>query len=291
MSEIRLSDFEFQLLRRMIYQQIGIALGSSKKELVQARLASRLRELGIPNYLTYYRFLRSQKNRQVELQELVNRITTNTTTFFREKAHFKFLAEEVLPAWRRRALRQGMARLRMWSAGCSTGQEPYSMAAVVQTVLGEHSNWDIKILATDVSSRALAVAQSGRYADSYNDLPAAYREPFAAIRSGGQLTVAIPSALRMRVVFRLLNLLSERFPFKSGFDVLFCRNVLIYFDEATRTTLIRQLVAQLVPGGYLFLGMSEGLVQIPPGLAAVGQSIYRSTPPIDPSGSEVRSDV
>ena len=274
MSEESLTDTEFQLLRRLVYAQTGITLGSRKKALLQARLSGRLRELGMTSFLTYYRYLRSAKNQQEELQHLVNRVATNTTAFFREPVHFAFLAKLLLPAWRRQTTRA--PRLRMWSAGCSTGQEAYSLAAVLHSVLGSGAGLDAKILATDVSSRALAVGKAARYSESLAVIPPCWRGSFLNVRNGEQRYLTVAPAARERVSFRLLNLLTERFPFRGRFDVIFCRNVMIYFDEPTQQSVIARLAEQLTPGGCLFLGLAEGLTRIPPGLTALGQSIYQN---------------
>src|SRR4051812_41976009 len=175
MSDARLTDTEFQLLRRLVYAQTGISLGSRKKALLQARLSGRLRELGLSTFLSYYRYLGAAKNQQEELQHLVNRVATNTTAFFREPVHFTFLADVLLPAWRRQMARNSAPRLRLWSAGCSTGQEAYSLAAVVHSVLGDSPQLDAKILATDISSRALWVAQEARYSTPLAAIPARWR--------------------------------------------------------------------------------------------------------------------
>jgi chemotaxis protein methyltransferase CheR len=277
MSEHRLSDIEFQLLRRLVYTQTGITLGIRKKALLQARLSGRLRELGMASFLSYYRYLRTASNQQEELQHLVNRVATNTTALFREPVHFDFLAELLLPAWRRQVARSSAPRLRLWSAGCSTGQEAYSLAAVLHSFLGEGARSDAKILATDVSSRALAVAKAARYSDSLAVVPPRWRGSFLSVRSGEQRYLTVAPAARARVSFRLLNLLTERLPFRGRFDVIFCRNVLIYFDEPTQQAVLARLAEQLTPGGCLVLGLAEGLTQLPPGLLALGQSIYQNT--------------
>jgi chemotaxis protein methyltransferase CheR len=276
MTEARLTDVEFQLLRRLVYTQTGITLGSRKKALLQARLAGRLRELGMTSFLAYYRYLRTTANQQEELQQLVNCVATNTTAFFREPVHYNFLAQLLLPAWRRQAVRNAAPRLRLWSAGCSTGQEAYSLAAVVHRVLGDHPQLDAKILATDISSRALATAKAARYSDALNSIPAAWRGSFVSVRSGDQRYLTVMPAVRSRVTFRLLNLLAPRLPFRGRFDVIFCRNVLIYFDEAGQQEVIGRLARQLATGGCLFLSLAEGLTRVPHGLTALGHSIYQN---------------
>ena len=277
MSELQLTDPEYQLLRRLVYTQTGITLGNRKKALLQARLSGRLRELGLPSFLAYYRYVRAALNQQEELQHLVNRVATNTTAFFREPVHFRFLAESLLPAWQRQVARDRAPRLRLWSAGCSTGQEAYSLAAVLHSFLGEGARLDAKILATDVSSRALAMAKAARYSDPLAVIPPGWRGSFLSVRSGEQRYLTVTPAARARVSFRLLNLLTERLPFRGRFDVIFCRNVLIYFDEPTQHAVIARLAEQLTPRGCLVLGLAEGLTQIPAGLVALGQSIYQNT--------------
>ena len=276
MSDALLTDAEFQLLRSLVYAQTGIALGDRKKALLQARLSGRLRELGMSSFLSYYRYLQTADNQQDELQHLVNRVTTNITAFFREPVHFAFLSEMLLPAWRKQVARSRAPRLRLWSAGCSTGQEAYSLAAVLHSVLGESSRVDAKILATDVSSRALAVAKAARYSEPLTVIPTSWRGSFLSVRAGEQRYLTVTPAARAWVSFRLLNLLTERLPFHGRFDVIFCRNVLIYFDEPTQQAVIARLADQLTAGGCLFLSLSEGLTRIPPGLTALGHSIYQN---------------
>lgn len=235
------------------------------------------------SFLSYYRYLQTADNQHDELQHLVNRVTTNITAFFREPVHFTFLAQMLLPAWQRQVARSRAPRLRLWSAGCSTGQEAYSLAAVLHSVLGESSRVDAKILATDVSSRALAIAKAARYSEPLSVIPTSWRGSFLSTRSGEQRYLTVTPAARAWVSFRLLNLLTERLPFRGRFDVIFCRNVLIYFDEPTQQAVIARLADQLNPGGCLFLSLSEGLTRIPPGLTALGHSIYQNNrPPEEP---------
>lgn len=275
MSGLVLGQAEFELLRDYIHEQAGIALGPSKRLLLESRLRSRVQELGLPSFLQYYKRVVADASGQ-EAQDLVDRVTTQTTAFFREPAHFELLARHVLPGWLAEPQGPGLRRLRLWSAACSTGQEVYSMAAVVNAVLRGRDDVDVKILATDVSSRALARAEAAQYpAEEWRALPLGWRRGFQLWDRGSRCSLRVAPELRALVAFRWLNLLENPFPFSGRFDVIFCRNVFIYFDDETRRSLLERLMERLQPGGFLFLGMAEALVRIPKGLSPVVPSVYR----------------
>jgi chemotaxis protein methyltransferase CheR len=268
-----LGDPEFEFLRHVVGENAGIVLGPNKRQLVQGRLARRLRELGLRSYQEYCEHVK--RSGPEELVGLINALTTNVTSFFREKHHFDALTEYMLPeAMRRNAASR---RVRVWSAGCSTGEEPYCVAMAAAEVLPP-TGWDFKVLATDIDSNVIAFAQEGVYPlDRVAALPSErLRESFQK-GSGEQAGKAIVKAqLRSAVTFRVLNLL-QPWPMRGPFDVIFCRNVMIYFDQPTREKLVTRFAHMLAPGGYLCIGHAESLHTSSVPLEPVGKTIYRKT--------------
>jgi len=271
--EFEFSDQDFQHIRRIINEVAGISLADSKRELVYSRLSRRLRQLGLRRFEDYCTLLESGAD-TAELSEFVNALTTNLTSFFREPHHFDFLAGELLPTLvRERGLTN--RRLRIWSAGCSTGEEPYTIAMVVRETLPT-AGWDIKILATDLDSNVLSTAQRGIYDwDRVKDLPEARRRRWFLKGCGareGQVRVA--PALCDLITFRRLNLMEE-WPMSGAFDIVFCRNVVIYFDKPTQRVLFDRFADRLIEQGYLFVGHSESLFKVTERFAPLGKTIYR----------------
>jgi chemotaxis protein methyltransferase CheR len=267
-----LADAEFEFIRHVIGENAGIVLGPNKRQLVQGRLARRLRELGLPSYEAYCNHVRNSGPE--ELVGLINAITTNVTAFFRENHHFEALAAYMIPEALQR--NQQSRRLRIWSAGCSTGEEPYCLAMVASEAMPTGARWDLKILATDIDSDVVAAAHAGIYPlDRLTSVPQAmlrrcFRKGTGA--NAGQALVQ-PDIARL-VSFRTLNLL-QAWPMSGPFDIIFCRNVMIYFDQATREKLVARFAAMLTPGGYLCLGHSES-IHAPNGpFRLVGKTIYR----------------
>lgn len=276
MTECSVKPTEFRLLRDLVYRQIGVCLTDAKVGLLESRLRGRLRELGLTSFLSYYHHLIEQDEERAELQHLVDAITTNTTSFFREPVHFEFLARELVPAWVRRQSSAHMPRIRLWSAACSTGQEAYSLASVLRFGLHDLRGFDAKILGTDVSQRALRAARAARYPQrAAAEIPHRWRGTLVRSGHGDAAFLTLPDDMRALTVFQPLNLMAESYPFSGRFDAIFCRNALIYFDGPTRRALIGKLLHHLAPGGYLFLGLSEPLVEPPKALRALGQSVYQ----------------
>jgi chemotaxis protein methyltransferase CheR len=266
-----LGDAEFEFIRHVVGENAGIVLGPNKRQLVQGRLARRLRELRLGSYQEYCEHVR--RSGPEELVGLINALTTNVTSFFRENHHFEALAEYMLPeAMRRNA---GSRRIRIWSAGCSTGEEPYCVAMTAADVVPS-VGWDCKVLATDIDSNVIAFGQQGVYPlDRIASLPTERLRSCFQKGTGLQLGKAIVKAqLRAVVTFRVLNLLHP-WPMHGPFDVIFCRNVMIYFDQATRERLVRRFVEMLAPGGYLCIGHAESLHTLDTPVRAVGKTIYR----------------
>ncbi len=265
-----ISDAEFGLLQQLVLREAGIHLGPPKRELLVARLGRRLRELGLASFGAYYRKVRRDPT---ELAEMLDRIATNETGFFREPAQFELLAQRIFPAWESEAQAGRRPRtLKAWSAGCSTGEEPYSLA---MCALAHLPGWSVEILATDISHRVLARAREALFPLARADqVPAPYRERFMlrGVRSREGWMKAGPE-LRSVVRFRHLNL-SRELPAGGSYDLIFCRNVLIYFHPAARRRTLQALVGRLTPGGYLLLGHSESLGELWDRLRRVVPTVY-----------------
>jgi chemotaxis protein methyltransferase CheR len=265
-----LGDPEFEFIRHVVGENAGIVLGPNKRQLVQGRLARRLRELGLRSYQEYCEHVRSSGPE--ELVGLINALTTNVTSFFRENHHFEALAAYMLPeAMRRNA---GSRRLRVWSAGCSTGEEAYCVAMTAADVVPP--GWDFKVLATDIDSDVIAFAQQGVYPlDRVASLPSERLRSCFQKGTGVEAGKAIVKAhLRTAVTFRVLNL-QQQWPMHGPFDVIFCRNVMIYFDQPTRERLVSRFSEMLAPGGYLCIGHAESLHTANVPVQPVGKTIYR----------------
>ncbi|HEY5806320.1 MAG TPA: protein-glutamate O-methyltransferase CheR [Povalibacter sp.] len=267
-----LGDAEFEFIRHVIGENAGIVLGPNKRQLVQGRLARRLRELSLPTYEAYCDHLRNSGPE--ELVGLINALTTNVTAFFRENHHFDALASYMIPEALKR--NQTARRLRIWSAGCSTGEEPYCIAMVLAESLPSSERWDAKILATDIDSDVIHFAQQGIYPlDRLTSVPQArLRRSFrkGVGENAGQALIQ-PDLARL-ITFRTLNL-QRSWPMQGPFDIIFCRNVMIYFDQPTRERLVSRFAALLAPNGYLCLGHSESIHAGTAPFQLVGKTIYR----------------
>jgi chemotaxis protein methyltransferase CheR len=269
--EFELTDSEFKRLRELVHARTGIALSEAKRELLYGRLARRLRKLKLNSFAEYCRLVESDES--AELQELTNAITTNLTSFFREDYHFKQLSLEALPQIESK--RSSTRRIRLWSAGCSTGEEPYSMAIVMRESLARLAGWDIKLLATDIDSKVVATATEGVYAsDRFKGVaPERVRSWFREV-AGRPGFLAASAELKSLITFKQLNLL-DPWPVKGPFDVIFCRNVVIYFDKATQRGLFDRMADLQEPGGWLFIGHSENLLNVTRRYKLVGRTVYR----------------
>ena len=270
--EFPFTDTDFDCIRTLVNQHTGIVLSDAKRDLVYGRLTKRLRQLRLHSFQAYCQVL--QTGDPQELEQLVNAITTNLTMFFREAHHFDMLATTLLPALRES--KTPPRRLRIWSAGCSTGEEPYSIAMVCKAVLPDTEEWDVKILATDIDSQVLATAQCGVYSvERVQGLsPAHLQRWFRKGQGGNTGLVRVVPALQELITFRQLNLI-HAWPMRGPFDIIFCRNVVIYFDKATQRQLFDQFADLLDPHGYLFVGHSESLFQLTNRFEPLGKTIYR----------------
>ncbi len=253
-----LSDHEFRALRDLIHDRFGINLTEQKRSLLAGRLQKLLRRYNLTTFRDYYKYVVADTSGQA-LIELVDRVSTNHTSFFREPAHFEFLRQTALPeiinAHRRRRNRD----LRIWCAGCATGEEAYSLMMTLMETLGdEYSAWDAGLLATDISGEALDVAKTGVYStERIQSIPIALVNKYLTKVDDGNWVMKL--RIRREITFRRFNLMNQTFPFRRPFDMIFCRNVMIYFDQPTKRELTHKLAALTVPEGYLFVGHSESL--------------------------------
>jgi chemotaxis protein methyltransferase CheR len=270
--EFAFSDEDFNSLRTLVRKHTGISLSDAKRELVYGRLSRRLRALGLRSFRDYRNVLSVDPEGQ-EMVEFCNAITTNLTSFFRESHHFDYLRDQVLVPL---GMRPPGQRLRIWSAGCSTGEEPYSIAMTVRESLPQAARHDIKVLATDLDSDVLARGRKGVYPEdrvkgmSQVRISTFFREQ----RAGGTLNLAVTPDIRELITFNQLNLMHE-LPMRGPFDVIFCRNVVIYFDKDTQRDLFRRFAQLQRPGDVLFLGHSESMFKVCDAYTLVGRTIYR----------------
>jgi chemotaxis protein methyltransferase CheR len=273
--ELDLTAHDYELFRTLIYEKSGINLGDKKQQLLRARLGKRLRGSGFESYRAYYEHVRNDSS-GAELCALIDAVSTNTTHLFREKLHFDFLAKTLLQQLDDRRWRAANSTLRVWSAGCSTGDESYSLAMTVDNTLAQ-TGLDWRILATDISTRVLEKARAGVYeSHRLGTVPPEFRVRYFV---PADAAVQVCPALRKRITFAQFNLMSPRFPFRHGFHYIFCRNVMIYFDRPTQQRLVAQFAAQLQPGGHLLIGHSESLNAIQHPLEYVQPTIYRKPNP------------
>lgn len=265
-----ISDDEFSRLRNLIHQRFGINLTEQKRSLLVGRLQKLMRTLDLQTFSDYYDYLCNDKT-EGALSELVNLISTNHTYFNREKDHFDYFSQVALPRIVDKLKREKRKDLRIWCAGCSSGEEPYTLLMLMMEYLGsEYDNWDAGILATDISDRALTVARRGVYAtDRVMQLPEQLRRKY--FKAAGTGEMAVIDKVKREATFRRFNLMNTTFPFKKPFQMIFCRNVMIYFDQPTREALVSRYHRFTEPGGYLFIGHSETLGR--------SQTLYRYLQP------------
>lgn len=281
-STFTLKPKEFKLFRDLIYQEAGISLGEGKHQLVESRLSKRLRTLDLTTYQEYYDYLMKSDPGGEERLRMINCLTTNKTDFFREDHHFKYLKSHVFPALEKRAKETGERKLRIWSAACSTGEEPYTLAMTVLEHFGPMSinGWDIRILASDVDTDVLAHAQRGLYAaERVADVPKdVLKRCFIRTSRSDEAPYQIRPELQELITFRRINFIEPEWPIHTVFDVIFCRNVMIYFDEPTQDRLLTRFSDVLVPEGHLFIGHSESILRLDRIYKSIGNTVYRLRP-------------
>lgn len=263
-------DFEF--ISKLVYDRTGIVLAEHKRNMVYSRLSRRLRQLNFQTFGEYIAYVQGPAEKE-EMGNLVNAITTNLTSFFREGHHFDHLRDKVLEPLL--SAPSPTKRLRIWSAGCSSGAEPYSIAMVLAACLEKHAGWDAKILATDIDTNMLDRGASGHYrAQDLENIPQIYRKYIDKMKRPGEDGIVMKPVIRKLVHFRRLNLL-EPWPIKGPFDVIFCRNVVIYFDKETQSKLFARYAKLIKPDGYLYIGHSENLFKVTDQFKLEGKTIYR----------------
>ncbi|MBW2100633.1 MAG: protein-glutamate O-methyltransferase [Deltaproteobacteria bacterium] len=269
LTSIELSEKQFKKVSQLVYHFCGINLKEGKQALVRARLIKRLRALGISGFEEYLEFIETDNGRH-ELGFMIDVMTTNKTSFFREQEHFNFLSKKILPELKCR-------RMRFWSAACSSGEEPFSLAILLREKMLDIDNKDVLILATDISTKMLENACKGIYKEqAVQGLPASFLQKyFVKIRNGSlPCNYQVKDTIRTMVRPAWLNLM-DSWPMKGPFNVIFCRNVMIYFDRPTQQRLINRFWDFLEPGGYLFVGHSEGLSAISHKFCYVRPATYR----------------
>jgi len=266
-AECELTAAQFTRIADMLYKHAGIRMREWKEGLVRARLAKRLRKLGLPDFDAYLSLVQSERSR-AEFAEMIDALTTNKTSFLREVSHFDYLRDHILPDLR--------GPVRIWSAGCSTGEEPYTLGMYLNEAYGAETSRRVKILATDISHRVLAQAKAGQYpAETMSDVPSPWLQKYWSTKrdaTGREVSDAGP-ALRTLVHFAKLNLM-EHWPMQGPFDTILCRNVMIYFEKATQQKLVERYWALLRPGGHLFVGHSESLTGLTHRFRYVQPAVY-----------------
>lgn len=272
-----LSNKDFQRLSGFIYDELGIKMPEAKRSMLTGRLGKRLRALSLASFGDYCDFLFSAEGQEQEMVHLINVVTTNKTDFFREPSHFDYLVRQALPELRRCGLLGAGRKLKLWSAGCSTGEEPYTLGMVLAEVQAQTPGFGFEILATDISTRVLEVARRAVYPlERVDPVPAALRSKYLLKnRDRNNPLVRIAPELRSRVSFGQLNFMAETFGLREPLDIIFCRNVIIYFDKQAQERLMSKFCRHLKTGGFLFLGHSESLHGYDVPLSQVAPTVYR----------------
>jgi chemotaxis protein methyltransferase CheR len=268
--EYVISTDEFERFRKLIYDESGITLSDQKRTLLVSRLSKRLRDLGLSTFSEYYDRVMEDATRD-EFTRMLDLISTNKTDFFRESNHFDFLRDRILPEL------EDVKRIRIWSSACSTGEEPYTIAITLYEGVQDPAQWEFKILASDLSTRVLAKAATGIYeTDRVKNIPEdVVRRHFLRGRGDRAGFVKVKPHLAAIIRFRRLNLMDDHYPIKNPLDLIFCRNVMIYFDRPTQEQLVNKFHRYLKPGGYLFIGHSESLHWIRHPFRSLAPTIYR----------------
>ncbi len=274
---VRMPERIFRKLSKFIHSRLGVKIPPTKKLMLEGRLRKRLRHLGYTSFEEYYEFLFSPEGLREELPHMVDVVTTHKTDFFREPAHFKYLTEEAVP----RLVSEGILvpdhRLLVWSAGCSTGQEPYTLAMVLHQLSINKKGFHFAILATDVSQKVIETGRLGIYEEETIDpVPEALkRRYFLRSRERSKRLVRVIPELRSKIFFHPMNFLEDELNIREPFHVIFCRNVIIYFDKATQEIIVNKLCRYLIPKGYMFMGHSETIHGLKVPLEPVAPTVYR----------------
>ena len=274
-SSAEMSDETFASIAALAKAEAGLILSVTKSTMVQSRLRPRLKELGLPSFQAYSNFVTSAEG-QSERIKMISALTTNVSHFFREPHHFDILLEETLPELLAKSSRG--ERIRIWSAGCSSGQEPYSLAMALLDAAPELATRDFLILASDIDPKIMQKARLGQYSlQQIKGIPSAFQEKYLTVVDGKSETYEVTEEIKKTVRFRDLNLLAD-WPMKNSFDVIFCRNVVIYFDAETQANLWPRFHSALKPDGWFFLGHSERISEnAMDKFTAIGLTAYRPT--------------
>lgn len=274
--KIALKDSEFKLFAKLVYQKVGINIQPHKKSLVENRLRKRIKALNLESFGKYYDYVVKENDSGKEIIELINAISTNVTHFFREKKHFDYMKETVLPQFIKE--KKNDKKIRIWSAASSSGEEIYTILMTVNDFFKDKiAEWNYKILGTDISTEILQKAIAGQYLekDIKNINPGFVSKYFLKTISSNVPIYTIKDTYKQHVLFRRLNLIDNEFPLKKPLDIIFCRNVMIYFDKPTQEKIVNRFYKHLAPGGYLFIGHSEGLSGVNHGFKYLMPSIFR----------------
>ncbi len=273
--KVQMADEDFTRLSSFIYNELGIKMPDVKKVMLQSRLQKRLSELKIATFKEYIDFVFSKEGKTEEIIKMIDLVTTNKTDFFREPAHFDFLLETALPQLIDN--NREHTSIKIWSAGCSSGEEPYTLAMVLKEFSLNHPGMDFEILATDLSTKILDKAVMAIYADDrITGVPYELKKKYF-LKSKDPLnkTVRIVPELRSKISFKRLNFMDAQYAVEKEFDIVFCRNVLIYFDRETQQQVITKLASKLKPNGYFFLGHSESITNMNVPLRQIKPTIFR----------------
>ncbi len=277
-ASVDLSDKEFEMFRDLVFEKSGISLHEGKKELVRTRLGALVRKGGFKSYKEYYDFVKNDKA-EIEIVNMLDAISTNLTSFFREPAHFTFLTETIIPQFVEAKRAVGDKDVRVWSAGCSSGEEPYSLAFTLMDHLETIQTWNVKILATDLSTQVLEMATKGLYKEErVKAMPTNILRKYfqKGVKDNNGVFRVRPEAQQM-ISFKRFNLMDPTFPFHKKFSFIFCRNVMIYFDKPTQQKLIAKFYNVLEPDGYLLIGHSESLTGVQHQFKYIKPTIYRKS--------------
>ncbi|MDD2365272.1 MAG: protein-glutamate O-methyltransferase [Desulfuromonadaceae bacterium] len=272
-----LSDREFSRFSSFIYDYVGIKMPPAKKTMLEARLQKRLKANSIHSFEEYSNYVFSAEGRVAELIHLIDVVTTNKTDFFREPGHFDYMVKTALPNILQARGDVFRDPVRIWSAGCSTGEEPYTLAIVLSEFAASRPEFKAAIMASDICTQVLQIAKNGIYPEERTDpIPLNLKKKYLTrSREKSKSLVRIAPHLRSMISFRRLNFMDDDFGISEKMDIIFCRNVVIYFDKPTQQTLMRKFYKQLKPGGYLFIGHSETLSGLDVDFKAVASTVYR----------------
>jgi len=273
-NRLTLTEDDFLRLSKFITSKFGIKLPKNKKILLETRLRKRLVELGLESFKQYIDYLFIHSNSGIEIVELINRVSTNKTDFFREDEHFRILTEEVLPQLFNANSQQ---KIRVWSAGCSSGEEVYSLAIVLEEYALENEGFEYEIIGTDISTKVLDIAKLAIYpAKRIENISMSIKKKYFLRSKNKELNnVRLIPAIRKKVKFVKLNFMDEDYSLLGNFDIVFCRNVLIYFDKETQYNVLKKISDGIVKKGYLFLGHSESLAHFDLPFETILSTVYR----------------